>query len=305
MTREELNQEKQQEIYKEQLHERRKNITIFIFKLSFILIVGFLVFYLYTEFVSTRLISINEKRIIDKKIPENFNGLKVIQFSDLHFGTTVFYDELKKLVSQINERNADIVVFTGDLIDKNYSLSTKEQEKIIKQLRKINSTLGKYAVAGEEDGDTFLTIMKQSEFEVLDNDYDLIYKDTSSPILLIGLNSSLSGNIDINKGFLYFAEPSHNSNIYTITLSHEPDNINDVLNKYSTDLFLSGHSHNGSIRIPFIGGIYNVEGAKKYNQPYYKVMDTELFVSSGIGTNGPGFRLFCRPSFNFFRISNK
>ena len=68
---------------------------------------------------------------------------------------------------------------------------------------------------------------------------------------------------------------------------------------------LMGHSHNGNIRLPFIGAISKVDGAKKYDQEYYKIKNSELFISSGMGTNGPGFRLFCRPSFNFVRVSNK
>ena len=43
----------------------------------------------------------------------------------------------------------------------------------------------------------------------------------------------------------------------------------------------------------------------KYDQEYYKINDSQLYISSGMGTNGPGFRLFCRPSINFFRLSNK
>ena len=305
MTREELNQEKQKEIFNEEKHEKRKKITIFVFKLLCLIVIGFLSFYLYTTFVSTRILSVKEERIINEKVPENFNGLKVIQFSDLHYGTTVFLDELKNVVKEINERNPDLVVFTGDLIDTSYELTTDEQEKIIKQLKKIDASLGKYAVSGEEDGETFLTIMKQSDFEVLNNSYDFIYKDDETPILLIGLDSYLNNKSDISESFTYFTDPTHNTNIFSIVLAHEPDVIDSVLNNYSVDMFLAGHSHNGNIRVPFIGGIYIVEGAEKYSDAYYKVNDTELYISSGIGTNGPGFRLFCRPSINFFRISNK
>lgn len=305
MTREELNQDRQQEIFNEERREKRKKITIFVFKLVFFIVVGFIIFYLYTTFISTKLLSVREYRVVNDKIPDNFNGLKLVQFSDLHYGSTVFYDEIKTLVTEINERNPDIVVFTGDLINAGYELNTDEQEKLIKQLKKIDAVLGKYAVLGEEDDETFLTIMKQSDFEVLDNSYDLIYKDSDFPILLIGLSSSLNGNENIADGFAYFDTPVHNNEIYSITLSHEPDVIDTVLNNYSTDLFLSGHSHNGNIRIPFVGATYSIDGATKYNQEYYRIQNTELFISSGIGTNGPGFRLFCRPSINFFRISNK
>lgn len=304
MTREELNQKKQQEIFFEQKHEKRKKITLFIFKLSFAIIIGFIMFYLYTTFVSTRIISVHEERIINKKIPDSFNGLKIVQFSDLHFGTTFFEKEVKDVVNKINLRKPDIVVFTGDLIDKDYSISTNDQEKLIKQLKKIDASLGKYAIYGEEDNNTFETIMRQSEFEILDNSYDVIYNNSDDPLLLVGLNTK-DGQLNIDDGFAYFKEPTHNSNAYTITLLHKPDITDQVLNNFSSDLFLSGHSHNGYIVVPFVGGIYKNSEAKKYNSPYYKLDDSELFISSGLGTNGPGFRLFCRPSINFFRLSNR
>jgi predicted MPP superfamily phosphohydrolase len=77
------------------------------------------------------------------------------------------------------------------------------------------------------------------------------------------------------------------------------------MSNYTTDLFLAGHSHNGNIRIPFINkSIYKVEGAKKYDQDYYKIKNSNLYISSGLGTTN-GIRLFCRPSINFFRLSNK
>ncbi|MBQ3511848.1 MAG: metallophosphoesterase [Bacilli bacterium] len=304
MTREELNQKKQQEIFFEQKHEKRKKLTLFIFKLSFAIIIGFIVFYLYTTFVSARIISVHEERIINKKIPDSFNGLKIVQFSDLHFGTTFFEKEVKDVVNKINLRKPDIVVFTGDLIDKDYSISTNDQEKLIKQLKKIDASLGKYAIYGEEDNNTFETIMRQSEFEILDNSYDVIYNNSDDPLLLVGLNTK-DGQLNIDDGFAYFKEPTHNANAYTITLLHKPDITDQVLDNFSSDLFLSGHSHNGYIVVPFVGGIYKNSEAKKYNSPYYKLDDSELFISSGLGTNGPGFRLFCRPSINFFRLSNR
>lgn len=304
MTREELNQKKQQEIFFEQKHEKRKKLTLFIFKLSFAIIIGFILFYLYTTFVSARIISVHEERIINKKIPDSFNGLKIVQFSDLHFGTTFFEKEVKDVVNKINLRKPDIVVFTGDLIDKDYSISTNDQEKLIKQFKKIDASLGKYAIYGEEDNNTFETIMRQSEFEILDNSYDVIYNNSDDPLLLVGLNTK-DGQLNIDDGFAYFKEPTHNSNAYTITLLHKPDITDQVLDNFSSDLFLSGHSHNGYIVVPFVGGIYKNSEAKKYNSPYYKLDDSELFISSGLGTNGPGFRLFCRPSINFFRLSNR
>lgn len=305
MTREQLNQSKQLEIINEQRHQRRKKITLFIFKVSFFLILGFLFFYLYTTFISTSKVIIKEQRIINKKLPSNFDGLKLIHFSDLHYGTTIFDDELEKLVKKINLRKPDIVVFTGDLIDDKYELKTNEQENIITILKKIDARLGKYAVFGEQDGESFQTIMKQSDFNILHNSYDLIYNNNNQPILLVGLGNNLTNTLNIDEGFSYFGDVNYDSNIFTISLVHEPDIIDSILAKYSSDLILAGHSHNGNVRIPYIGALHKYDGANKYDQSYYRVDNSDLYVSSGIGTNGPGFRLFCRPSINFFRISSK
>ena len=304
LTRSERNEEKQKEIIKEENREIRKKIVISCFKIIIIIILLSITFYLYTTYISSKIIDVKEERIINEKLPTNFNGLKIIQISDIHYGSTIFIKDIKKLVKLVNERTPDLVVFTGDLINKDYKLNSKEQEKLITELKKIKTTIGKYAIMGEEDSSEFNTIMNQSNFTILNNSYDLIYKDNNIPILLIGLNNSKK-NEDIDSAYEYFNQPTHNSNIYTITLLHKPDTVNEILEKYpTTDLFLAGHSHNGQINIPYIGGLVKKEGSQQYINEFYQINESKLYISSGIGTNGNGFRLFCRPSINFFRLSS-
>ena len=305
MTREELNQTKQEEIFNEERREKRKHLVMIFLKITLILILIFLSAFFYITYISTSSLIVKEQRIINEKIPASFDGMKIIQFSDLHYGTTVFQSEIKSLVKQINERNPDLVVFTGDLIDQNYNLKSKERESLITELKKIKASLGKYAIMGEEDGDDFTTIFNQSNFTILNNDYELIYKNDNTPILLIGLSSTLKEEINIEKAYSYFQDPTHNSNIYTISLLHEPDSVDQILAQYSTDLFLAGHSHNGIVHIPYFGPLNKKEGALKYNEPFYQLTDSKLYISSGIGTSDFGFRLFCRPSINFFRLSSE
>lgn len=304
-TRTERNEQKQKEIIKEENREIRKKMVLTTLKIITIIIIVSLTFFLYTTYISSKLITIKETRITDKKIPTSFNGLKIIQISDIHYGSTIFIEDIKKIVKEINRRKPDLIVFTGDLINKGYKIKSKEQEELIKELKKLNSTVGKYAIMGEEDKDKFTTIMNQSDFTILNNSYDLIYNNSNNPILVIGLNSSTTGEINIEKGYQYFNEPNHNSNIYTITLLHEPDTVDEIISNYKTDLFLAGHSHNGQVSIPYIGGIFKKVGARNYTNEFYQLENSKLYISSGIGTNGNGFRLFCRPSINFFRLSSK
>ena len=304
MTREELNHDIQQEIQEEVNRETRNKWIKFSIKCIVFLLIFFSIFFSYTTYISTVKIEVREYRITNDKIPESLNGLKIIQFSDFHFGSTMFEKELKKVVELTNIRKPDIIVFTGDLIQKNYEIDSEKQEEIIELLQTMNASVGKYAILGDEDSEKIATIFNQSNFTILRNEYDLIYKEDNNPILLIGL-SSLEKGQDISKAYQYFALEGSNPNLFTITILHEPDAVEEIQKNYSSDLFLAGHSHNGNIRIPFLNiSPFKVKNAIKYNQEYYSLENSELYISSGLGTQN-GIRLFCRPSINFFRLSNK
>lgn len=304
MTREELNEEKQEEIFKEENKKVKKQAIKKVIRYAILAVVFLYAFFFYTENISTTRIIVKEERIVDNRIPESFKGTKIIHFSDLHYGSNIDLDKVKEIISIINKRKPDIVVFTGDLIDKDAELDNKEQESLITELQKIDASLGKYAVVGDEDKDNYSTIMNQSNFTLLNNEYDLLYNKTNDAILLTGFASSLNNAIDINKGLDYFNIDIANSNIYTIALLHEPDSTEDILGAHKVDLLLAGHSHNGNIRIPFIGAISKRDGARKYDQAFYEIGNSKLYISSGLGTQNNGIRLFCRPSINFYRLSN-
>ena len=198
MTREELNEEIQKEIEKEQNKETIKKVIKIVLKWTVILTVFFTLFFAYTTYISTVKVGVREYRIKNNKIPDSFNGLKIVQLSDLHFGSTMFNEDIKKIKKLSNERKPEIVVYTGDLINKEYDLKSKEQEELIKELKNINASLGKYAILGDEDNEKISTIFNQSDFTILRNEYELIYKEDNNPILLIGL-TSMKKDQDIEK----------------------------------------------------------------------------------------------------------
>ena len=307
MTREEISKEKHKDLLKEQKKEKAKNIIKKIIKIALFIIIITTAFFFYTTYISTVMISTREYRIINKKIPDSFNGTKIVQFSDLHYGTTMIEENLSDIKKKINILKPDIIVFTGDLINRDYKMKTKDTEILTQKLKELNASLGKYAILGDEDNEEIISIYNQANFIVLRNENDLIYKSDNNPIILIGLSSLISNEQDIEKGYSYFNGETYNSDIYTITLVHEPDSADDIINSYKTDLLLSGHSHNGNIRVPFINYTpIRKNGAKKYYQDYYNIDGTKLYISSGLGTNNAsGIRLFCRPSINLYRLSNK
>lgn len=266
---------------------------------SIVLIFIIFLLYVIARYIGTKGLEVKEYKI-ETDISSNFHGLKIVHFSDLHYNTTINQEDLVNIVARINLIKPDIVVFTGDLIDKSINITDEVKDNLITNLSKIKVSIGKYAVTGEHDNKEFVNIMNLCKFTVLDNNYDLIYKDTNDPILIAGISYS-STNIDEKLSNIY--EYINNNSIqYKILLVHEPDNIEKINN---FNLVLSGHSHKNQINIPIIRDFFKIEGAKKYLDDYYEVNGIKLFISSGLGTSRFKLRLFNKPSINFYRIVKK
>lgn len=298
------------------LNEEKKGLSIKqkigIFLGIFLLFLSILISY--SHFIGTTGLVIKEYKITNSNIPSSFYGFKIVHISDIHFGRTTKEKELKKIVNQINLLKPDIVVLTGDLFDEKTNLSSEQLKEIQKQLSNMKVTVGKFAITGENDYNQkeWSTIIKNSGFINLNDTYELIYKEDYEPILLAGLSTNLKGTkkakdkIGPINQYIESIKDSEEINIphYKILLMHEPDFVNEISYK-NYNLILAGHSHNGQIKIPFIGGILKPKGAKIYNEEYYRINHTDFYISSGLGTSKYDFRLFNKPSINLYRLVNK
>ena len=287
----ELNKDKQKDIDREKQAEKVKKIVKMIV-ISFIIIflLTFFTFFYITNIGTTSLI-VNEEAIVNSKLPESFNGIKVIQFGDLHYNNNL----LKDVVNAIIKRNPDLIIFTGDLLG-NETLTPKNRKKLVKELKRLNSTLGKYAVLGESDNSDAISILVDCGFKVLDDSNEFIYNESNNPIMLVGLNTN-NDVINYDKAFT-----NYNPNIYTITIFHKPDYIDNFIKNYKIDLALAGHSHLGEIRIPYLFNLASKDKASKYINSYYEINNTKFYITSGIGTDTYDIRINARPSINFFRL---
>lgn len=259
---------------------------------------------LYSRFIGTTGLIVKEYPIRTNELNEDYDGLKIIHFSDLHYKSTIDINYVKKLVKKINELKPDIVVFTGDLVESNVTLDDKEVKNLTKELDKINPTIETLAVIGNHDydHDYWNQIVPNLNWKVLDNTYEYVYSNSTTPILFVGFDDLREGTPDYANAFSYLNTDSNDR--YTIVLAHEPDQI-DEIKDYNFDLYLSGHSHLGQIRVPLVGAIYTPVGSKKYYDEHYYVNDADLYISGGIGTSLLKLRLFNRPSINLYRFYTK
>ena len=289
------------------MKEEKKKHPIIKFIIIFILIIAAIL--LYSRFIATKGLATKEDKITSSSIQDNFHGFKIVHISDVHYGRTTDKKDLNNMVKEVNLLKPDIVVLTGDLIDKDTKLDDILKGEISEALNSINANVGKYAISGNHDNNfsEWESIINDGGFKNLNDTYELIYNDGYTPILLAGLSSNLNNQIDITERYNKILEYSSNENIkelYKILLIHEPDYIGNI-DHSNFNLILAGHSHNGQVRLPFIGGIILPNGAKKYYKEHYKINNTDLYISSGIGTSGISFRLFNKPSINFYRLTNK
>ena len=261
-------------------------------KITITIIILITLIFVYGRYINTTGFKVNEYTI-KANIPDSFNGLKIVQISDINYLHTTDKSSLKRIIDRINLINPDIVVFTGDLLNIHIDYKDKDINNLKKQLSNINAKIAKYAIIGEEDTNfkEYKDILDESNFILLDNTYEYIYNKTNENILITGISD------DIKK-------PDIISDTYNILLIHKPDNI-DKLDYENYDLILSGHSINGYINIPGIKNLLLDKYSSKYYDNYYKINNTKLYISNGIGTKNIKFRIFNKPSINFFRINKK
>lgn len=293
-SRVELNEELAKELDDEERREKNKKVLKI---LSFIFIPLFVIFtvsYVSLRYIGNIGIIVREYPIYSNILPSSFDGIKIVQFSDIHYNQYSNLEIIDNTVSLINRTNPDIVIFTGDLIDNDYEITMEEKEYIISKFMEIDVSIGKYSIKGEEDSENFDYIFSNSKFEIIDNSVKNIYKDESY-IQLFALDNNYAN---------YQSLKEKKEDVFSIVITHMPDNSDNIVELFNPNLILAGHSHNGQIRLPFIGGVMKKENAKIYIDSYYKIKETELFISSGLGNSKYNFRLFNHPSINFIRLKS-
>lgn len=281
----------------EETTENKSHIFINIF---IIIVIIFITLYLYARYAEHSKIIMNEYRVASESLPNSFDGIKIVHISDLYFGNTTSIKDVNLLVEKVNKMKPDLILFTGNI----YGNNIKKEEELINSLSNLKANLGKYAVKGNNDYyKDYFNFMESIGFIVIENNYELIYKDTNTPIFLCGLNSSLKEEVNLSECVNFFRE-NEDLNYYKIYMIHESDNIKKIIDNEEVDLLLTGNSLGGYIDIPFYGPLLKPNGSKKYMEKYYRINNSEVFVSTGVGTDKYPYRFLNKPSFNLYRLKS-
>ncbi|MBZ4663339.1 MAG: metallophosphoesterase [Caloramator sp.] len=260
-------------------------------------------------------IQVSYYTVKSNKIPASMKGFKILQLSDLH--SREFGNNNSKIIEKINSENPDIIVMTGDMINK----KDTNYEVFFNLANHISKNFDTYYIFGNHEQNLNYEqrkILKDklNEFgiKVLDNEKVTIKKGNDS-INIYGLWFHLRYYKDLNMQTtkdLFFGEKQIkailgdlDTNSYNILLTHNPLYA-DTYSNWGADLILCGHIHGGMIRIPFVGGLLSPERSffPKYDSGKYQVNGKILIVNRGLGYGDFKIRLFNPPEISVITLSN-
>lgn len=230
--------------------------------------------------------------------PQAFDGLRVVQFSDAHLGFHTGLKEMEKLAETIQEQTPDLICFTGDMVER----EAEPMRECIPVLASMQAKYGKFAVLGNHDyrgrqQKQVEAMFKEAGFTLLRNSHAVI-KQGNEQIAVTGLDDALTSQPNPLQ-----AIEGLDPDTWKLLLMHEPDYA-DMAEPFGFGLQLSGHSHGGQVRFPWIGAVTTPRGSRKYIQGLYYAGKARMpvYVNRGFGMTQLPIRFLCRPELTVFEL---
>lgn len=282
-------------------------------------VVGFMMLYSITYGRTT--IRVERVELSYPNLPEAFDGLTIVQFSDVHLATLANSDVfLNRMVDTINTIAPDIVVHTGDMVN---SHARELDEKTMSIFRRIENSEGIYSIMGNHDmgiyiKDTIKYSMEENVEELINKQQQMgwiVLRDSTvylqrgeDSISISGLNypldfklqghSSRMTGADINK--TYKGVPD---SVFNLSLSHAPQLWNDLLEARKADLTLAGHVH--AMQCVFKIGKFKLSPAMFMYDRWsglYEEDGSNLYINDGVGCVMFHLRIGTKPEVTLFTL---
>lgn len=242
-------------------------------------------------------LSVGKYSVSPRNLPENFDGYRIVQVSDLH--NKSFHG---RLIKRIESLDPDIIVITGDIID---SYNTKPGIALDFAENALKIAPVYYAPGNHESRleiyPEFRKSLENIGVTVLDCKGVSLEKD-GEEIFLAGMDDlTFFGSPTLDESLILFRQKlrelaAEKGERTGILLSHRPE-IFDTYVESGFDLVFTGHAHGGQIRLPFVGGILtpNQGFFPEYDAGIFCKGNTEMIISRGLGNSLFPFRIGNRP----------
>jgi len=259
--------------------------------------------FLYSRYVEPYWVVVERVTLTLPRLAPPFDGYRIVHISDFHLDGWMTPERLERVVDLVNEQEPDLVAITGDFV----AVSVDYISGLPGPLRRLRAADGVVAVLGNHDhmNDAGAVRRALSSAGVVDvsNGFYTLHRDGAA-LHVCGVDSVMEGYDRLEEVLeaLDDAEPG-----CAILLAHEPDFADKTATTGRFDLQLSGHSHGGQVRIPFLKTPYVVPLLSRlgysfvppliyqYPSGLYKVGEMYQYTNRGLGVIYARFRLNSRP----------
>jgi predicted MPP superfamily phosphohydrolase len=254
----------------------------------------------YSLVLEPRRLDVSRRVIHLRDLPPSLDGLRAVQLSDVHHGPWFSLARVRELVETANDLRPDLVLLTGD-----YVLSSPVYiEPVAAELARLRPRIATVAVLGNHDWYQSAA-MTRDEFArwgipVIDNDRRVLtperrlVAEAEAGLALCGVGDLLKDRPDYRRALAGLP-----GDMPRVLLSHNPDVAEEpelTGSGLRVDLIVSGHTHGGQIKLPFVGA--PVSGSwygEKYREGLVQGPVCPVFICRGIGVVGLPLRVGVTP----------
>lgn len=298
---------------------------------------------IWPRYIEPKLLSTTRLDLNIPNLPKRLEGLRILQFSDLHLHSNVSDNSLKKLTRKINQTSPDIIVFTGDFIC--YS-TLSEKERLKNFLKGISAPLGCYCIYGNHDYSESISINDEGNYDIFDSSTPNISRafqrlfssppkrrkvtdraktvglheelcsliedtpfqllDNATKVITIG-NSKLNicglGEYMLGRCLPEKAFKDYDELYPGIILAHNPDSV-PLLVDYPGDIILCGHTHGAQVNIPWLWKRFVLIENMKFKRGLINEKGKKIYVNRGVGST-LAFRCFSIPEILLLTLRSK
>lgn len=232
------------------------------------------------------------KKIIDP--------VRLVILADLH--NHEFGENNQKLIENVAKQKPDLILMAGDILDvegKDDSVAVHLVEQL-SRFAPVYYALGNHEVEFQKEHTDFITHLEEAGGIVLEMGYrDL---EIGSTQLRIGGMYGYAFQTEEeavgvgDKDGYQFLKDFIDTDKFQIMMFHRPESfvLGNASKLWNMDMVISAHIHGGQVILPFAGGIYGAELGwfPEYTYGKYKVRDTELYLTRGLGSGGEALPRF-------------
>lgn len=230
-------------------------------------------------------------------LPDALRGLTIAQISDLHVGHFLGQKDVARAVDVAQSLRPSLIVVTGDYV----TIAAEHASLCTPELARLHAPLGVFFILGNHDHWTnapvVMRILRDAGLSLLINNGRLV-ESNGSALWLAGVDDVWERHADLDR-----ALAGAPKDVPKVLLAHEPDYADLVAADGRVSLQLSGHSHGGQVRLPFVGSPVLPYLATKYPWGLRRVVKMWLYTNRGIGVISPPVRFNCRPEVTLFTLT--